>query len=217
MIKNTSKNPMIEWLFGGNPDAIERQEKQGQKEMIEASNEGVQQLPAKGNGCNPTDIYKVLGFEVIGQSEGDPLFFDVKMKNGFSLKPTDHSMWNDLVDGKGRVRASIFYKAAFYDRDAFINPLKTRYNVRRKHFKSQKQYDDFYQERNETPIVFECVDCGKVIFTTTEKYFTEKYNKDKHHEWWDAYHELEQQQTEVAAKFLDSNFPNWPDSMAYWD
>ncbi len=37
-------------------------------------------------------------------------------------------MWNELVDDKGRVRASFFYKGAFYDRDAFIN-FNTRYSI----------------------------------------------------------------------------------------
>src|SRR6185436_8068032 len=42
---------------------------------------------------------------------------------------TDHSMYTDLVDDKGRVRASIFYKAAFYDRKADIS-FKRRFSIR---------------------------------------------------------------------------------------
>jgi hypothetical protein len=44
----------------------------------------------------------------------------VSLPPGWKVVPTDHSMWSDLVDAKGEKRASIFYKAAFYDRDAFI-------------------------------------------------------------------------------------------------
>lgn len=45
-VKNTAKNPRFEWLFGGNPNAIEAQEQQGQKELLESS-----QLPIKVNSA----------------------------------------------------------------------------------------------------------------------------------------------------------------------
>ena len=36
-IVNTSKNSKPDWLFGGNPSAIENQEAQGQKEILGVS------------------------------------------------------------------------------------------------------------------------------------------------------------------------------------
>ena len=119
MITNTAKKPALGWLFGGNPGAIEAQEAQGQKELTESS-----KLPVKVNsprGANAADKYNEMGIKVIGQDDGDELFLNVVLPDGWKLKPTDQSMWSKLVDSKGQEVASIFYKAAFYDRDAFIN------------------------------------------------------------------------------------------------
>jgi hypothetical protein len=119
MITNTAQNPNPEWLFGRNPNAIEAQEAQGQKELAKSS-----QLPVKVNsprGANATEQYQALGIKVVGKSKWDDVFLDVELPEGWAIKPTDHSMWSKLVDAEGNERASIFYKAAFYDRDAFIN------------------------------------------------------------------------------------------------
>lgn len=106
-------------VMGGNPDAIEEQEANGQKELTQAS-----QLPVKVNAPSGVDAileYEKLGIKVIGKSDGDDLFFNVEIPNGWKIELTDHSMWTKLKDSEGNVKASIFYKAAFYDRDAFIN------------------------------------------------------------------------------------------------
>lgn len=119
MITDTSKKQHPEWLFGMNPGAIEAQEAQGQKELVQSS-----QLPAKVNspyGINAADKYKELGITVVDKTDGDRLFLDVVLPDGWAIKPTDHSMWSHLVNENGEEVASIFYKAAFYDRDAFIN------------------------------------------------------------------------------------------------
>ena len=58
--------------------------------------------------------------QVVGPSKGDDLFTDVKLPQGWRIQPTNHSMWSDLLDEAGVKRAAIFYKAAFYDRSAFI-------------------------------------------------------------------------------------------------
>jgi hypothetical protein len=112
MIENTTKNPRPEWLGGGDPESIERQEAQGQRQLVVSS-----QLPARG--LFPEDAAR-CGIHVLQPSPGDPLFLDVVLPTGWTLKPTDHAMWSELVDDTGVKRASIFYKAAFYDRDAFI-------------------------------------------------------------------------------------------------
>lgn len=60
MIKNTSKSPNPEWLFGGNPDAIEKQEAKGQQELVNS-----EQLP--------TDIRDKEKLEKAGVEFGKPL------------------------------------------------------------------------------------------------------------------------------------------------
>lgn len=126
-IDNTTKTPHPEWLMGGNPNAIEEQEKQGQDQITRARE--VMQLPIKvnyplgedGKKGNSGEAYEAMGIKVIGTSKGDELFFDVHLPAGWNINPTDHPMWSTLVDSEGKERANIFYKAAFYDRDAFVN------------------------------------------------------------------------------------------------
>lgn len=123
MITNTAKKPNFSWLFGGNPKAIEAQEYEGQAELAESF-----QLPLKVNspyGDDALEKYKKLGIEVIGKTDGDELFLNVFLPKGWSVQPTDHPMWSTLVDVDGNELASIFYKAAFYDRRAFINFIST--------------------------------------------------------------------------------------------
>lgn len=97
---NTSKNPMFGWLMGGNPGAIEAQEAQGQKELVNSS-----QLPVKVNGHLNVDIkdqYALMGIKVIDYTKGDTLFFDTILPEGWKKQSTDHSMWSKLIDDKGR-------------------------------------------------------------------------------------------------------------------
>lgn len=95
------------------PGGIEAQEKCGQ---IEQS--FLETLPIKGTAeCRP--VWEKLGFEF--GSDADDIFVNVKFPNGWRKKVTDQDMWSKLLDDKGRERARIFYKAAFYDRSAQIS------------------------------------------------------------------------------------------------
>lgn len=127
---NTKKRAQEE-PFLGLMDAlnIEASELRGQKELEQSS-----QLPFKIGHRNDmtieevTSIYEKYGIKVLKQSNGDELFVDVILPEGWKIKGTSHSMWNNLIDQNGRIRASFFYKAAFYDRDAFLT-FKTRYSI----------------------------------------------------------------------------------------
>ena len=103
-----------EWVRGGNPRAIEAQEKRGQAELVNS-----EALPFKGS---QTDCPKLIeaGVKFGPKLADDPLFCEAVLPKGWKKRATDHDMWSELVDDKGVVRASIFYKAAFYDRKAFI-------------------------------------------------------------------------------------------------
>jgi len=215
MIKNTSKlEKNIHWLFGGNPNAIERQEKEGQDQLVQSSIEKTQQLPINGNGCDALEIYKLFGFEVLGKSEGDDIFYDVKMPEGWRIEPTNHSMWSNLVDPNGGKRASIFYKAAFYDRSSFINRLNTKYTVDRKFFKRIKE--DYYENINATPIIFSVLENGEEIHATDEAFFKEVYVKENHSQWHDNYDAFKIVVKMEAMDWVSNKFPNWEDPLAYW-
>src|SRR5258708_4867832 len=114
-IENTSLNPSPEWLFGGNPTAIENQEAEGQKLLCQSS-----QLPVDVRGRDALETYKSLGIKVIRPSKGDKLFYDVILPSGFKIEPTEHAMHSDLINAEGKKVGSIFYKAAFYDRKAIF-------------------------------------------------------------------------------------------------
>lgn len=62
--------------------------------------------------------YAQLGIIITG--EYDDLFYNVTLPENWEIRATDHTMWNELVDAEGRVVAKFFYKAAIYDRSAFI-------------------------------------------------------------------------------------------------
>jgi hypothetical protein len=50
--------------------------------------------------------------------DADDIFVNVIAPDGWSIRPSDHSMHSDILDNLGRVRGGIFYKAAYYDRRA---------------------------------------------------------------------------------------------------
>lgn len=117
-IKNTTdeadKDPMrtlARLMFQANP--IERQEAQGQRELVHSA-----LLPV--DGSDHPDM-QAMGIEWGEPANGDPLFRHAKLPAGWSKRATDHSMWSEIVDETGKKRASIFYKAAFYDRRADIH------------------------------------------------------------------------------------------------
>ncbi len=98
------------FIAASTPGGIEAQEVAGQIAFV--ANET---LPKDGIEC-----VKAMGVKVLDAA--DDLFVNVQLPDGWRKKPTDHSMWSELLDDKGVKRAAIFYKAAFYDRSAFIRP-----------------------------------------------------------------------------------------------
>ena len=197
-ITNTENSPEWGWVMGGNPRAIEEQERQGQQELVEASyNVDTQQLPRNCNFPRGIDVlrqYEELGVTRIMEDQGDPLFVTASLPKGWKIVPTDHSMWSRLLDDKGRERASIFYKAAFYDRDAFIN-FNHRY-ISTSEYLEKKEGDKYHPK-------YYCVkdiSTDKELFTTKA---TEEYD--------------DSDLRELADNFLNENFPDHKKITAYWD
>jgi hypothetical protein len=106
----------------GNLDSfITGQEAAGQQEIVHSD-----VIPTRLIGCSEDDL-TVLGFELGDQIEGDPLFRQATLPAGWSREGSEHAMGSYIVDGDGYRRCSIFYKAAFYDRDANLS-LQTVYS-----------------------------------------------------------------------------------------
>jgi hypothetical protein len=97
-------------------DFILAQEAAGQKALVRS-----EALPSKGDW----DSLEAMGI-VKGESVDD-LFCHATLPDGWSKVASNHSMWSYLKDERGLTRASVFYKAAFYDRDAFVRATKARF------------------------------------------------------------------------------------------
>lgn len=169
--------------------AIEASEAHGQAQFVASetlpvrmSEEDVAALKSFGvgfEGGKPTPI------------TGDPLFCRVSLPPGWGKRSTDHAMYNNLIDDKGRKRATIFYKAAFYDRDAFMN-CDRRYSA-----------TTHYSE-NSQAVVPVVADSGKEIWRGEPVIEAKRY-------------EASDKARKVAAAWLDEHFPKWQDLTAYWD
>ncbi|MGW6292446.1 hypothetical protein [Streptomyces sp. NPDC055058] len=124
MIDNTSesmKDPANALLMvaastgpGGAGQAIAEQERAGQAQLVHS-----EQLPTGLDGDDEA-AFEALGFIFGEPTPGDPLFRQATLPEGWRKVPSDHDMWSHVTDQLGRRRASIFYKAAFYDRRAFM-------------------------------------------------------------------------------------------------
>jgi len=179
-------------LLAATPGGVEAQEKVGQTMFVANDT-----LPHKFNFCKKEDFEK-MGI-VFGEKEDD-LFSKVALPAGWKKLPTDHSMWSRLVDHKGRERASIFYKAAFYDRDAFLN-LTPRFSTLCDPENSNSETS--YDERKKGNWFGLVKDGEEVIFKT-------KPIKNPTYE----------QQTALrkeADDWLDAHYPEWRDATKYWD
>ena len=217
-------------LSGGNPSqAIENQEKRGQQEVVRK-----QMLPKYTNPIHgvPDDIlqagieddmdwseqneiltrnniawtkeqYEKMGIDIL--DEEDDLFWSVKLPEDWEIKATKHHMWNDLYDGKGRLRGKFFYKAAFYDRDAFIN-FEGRYGLSVTHVAPENVSYDVWRASDLHGIV---TDGGtEVIFETEHRPSSEDFSVEMTTEK-ELWAELD--------KWIEEHYPNYEDINAYWD
>ena len=222
-ITNTvKKDQHFSWLFGGNPKAIIQQEKKGQEELITS-----QQLPLKCSDriTNAMVQYGKMKILVLGFGQKDELFGSFQLPEGWEKKPTDHDMWSDLIDNKGRKRASIFYKASFYDRDAFVTfNRRISCSIDRVGF-----LDNDYTRSNEndgyksdtTPFQGRVIDYdGKVLFQTQSvpcKITYDSVSGGYTREYCDLSSFIKKDLQRQCNVFLQEKFPNHEDINAYWD
>lgn len=118
-IPNTkNQDPLLtlaQLLHGG----VEGIEASGQRALVES-----QSLPTDirtAEGDDDVASYLALGFTFGEPDADDPLFRPATLPEGWEIRATEHAMWSDIVDERGLVRVRVFYKAAPYDRRAFMN------------------------------------------------------------------------------------------------
>ncbi len=189
---------LIETMITGNTSgAIEGQEARGQTALVNST-----ALPKKMLHGTTREQLESMGI-VFGSSQ-DVLFIEATLPAGWTKRPTNHSMWSDLVDDNNRVRASIFYKAAFYDRSAHIS-LNTFFhlNVRSA---NNLEYGDYDTETE--PLV-----CIVTNGAKEELWRSEPLTPTKEFPWY----ELDEIARNKGVGWLSSHYPNWKDPLAYWD
>jgi len=100
-------------MGSGSPSSfIERQEREGQRELVNSD-----RLPAD---VRDREQFEALGFTFGDPDPGDPLFCPATLPEGWKREASSHDMWSYITDEHGRKRVAVFYKAAFYDRSAFM-------------------------------------------------------------------------------------------------
>ncbi|OPG13693.1 hypothetical protein [Microbispora sp. GKU 823] len=164
------------------PGGIEEQEAEGAAAMQSAACEVI---PAKGSAELAN-----LGF-VLGEVDPkDPLFREAALPAGWRRQGTGHSMWTHLVDEHGRKRVAMFYKAAWYDRDAFTTVQSVRAYV-----------DDCLHEGT-SPVLDETWATREAVLTALDS--IGKYEQERADEWsghtGDRAREYEQEARETLAK-----------------
>ncbi len=169
-------------MVAATPGGIEAQEAAGQAMLV-----AIEQLP-KDLGVSREQL-EAIGF-VFG-ADVDDLFVTARLPPGWSKRASDHSMHSDLVDDKGRVRANIFYKAAFYDRRAHLS-FDRRFRI--------ESFDDGSSPEKYSVTV---KDAG-----TPLKSFGE-YDRGN----YDAARPI----VKEAEAWLDATYPERADPLAYWD
>lgn len=169
-------------LIASTPGGIERQEAEGQRTLVESA-----MLPKEINGATREQL-TALGFKF--GADVDELFVKCELPAGWTKRGTDHSMHSDLLDGQGRKRAGIFYKAAFYDRRADMS-MDRRFGV-----ESWRNGSSDKMKR------VDVTNCGQVM-----KEFGEVKRDD-----WDGLAALEK----TAKAWLAEQHPDWQSPLACW-
>lgn len=205
-ITNTSKvheeAPMLtlaEAMLFGASGAIERSEAIGQVQLVESTD-----LPADGSD-NPA--FASFGVTFGEPHADDPIFRPATLPAGWKKQATDHSMWSKLIDDKGRERAHIFYKAAFYDRSAHINPNR-RFSVAR-------DYDVKADDDAMSAFRHRVLDCGQVVFETAIVNAPKARAADA--DWEREKAIRAEQEAACQAWLVEHGYENWGDCTAYWD
>lgn len=183
-----------DFLTAATPGDIEAQEAAGQREFVANST-----LPKECNYNTTREQLEQVGI-VFGE-DADDLFVNVQLPEGWSKVATGHPMWSRLIDDQGRERAAIFYKAAFYDRNAHIS-LSRRFSY------GVQPLGGYEQEYDHETVARVCVvtDCDEIIWQSeplSPSDTLKSYNLSR---------ELEP----LGKAWLEERYPNWKDPLAYW-
>ena len=177
--------------MSGESNVLEHMEKEGQKRAVNNTMVAKKMFPSRKK-------WEELGF-TFTDIPGDNLLCNATLPEGWKLEATDHSMWNNFIDEQGRERGSMFYKAAFYDRDAHMQ-LYNRYKV----------IKDYLDDHVTTEVYFGNPEEKLFVAGQIHKDYSSQESIDAY------FDELERLQY-LADNFANLYYPNWRDETAYWD
>ncbi len=172
-------------IMSGEENIIEHMEKEGQDEAIRRIQTAKRMQPAQ-------EEWEKLGFTF--EEIGDSVLYKATLPEGWSMRATGHSMWNEFYDQNGYKRGSMFYKAAFYDRSAHMS-LCARYGIHTKATDEDTTVVYFGNEHEELFVA------GEI---KAERYSDEYYEQ------------LDELDTKASA-FASAYYPEWRNPLAYWD
>jgi len=183
---------LMDALLSGSPgEAIYAQERAGQSSFVNSDT-----LPQKMSD-DTRQALETAGVVFGDPVPGDDLFVYVELPEGWTRRGTSHDIHSDLLDEKGRKRASIFYKAAFYDRRADMN-IVSRFEIRSKY------------DVPDGTLVMNIYDCDTIVFTVSDTYEGEMFS--------DAYNKAGNKLRQACFEwFTDNGFPDWLNASLYWD
>ena len=189
---------LANFIVASTPGGIETQEAAGASAMKANS-----RLPKDGVLEHREKLEKI-GL-IVGE-EIDEVLVAVMLPEGWDLKgnnPHD-ARHMGLLDDRGRQRAYVFIKTAFYDYTGYVS-WNSAITVEDRRTDSEKDiYDE--PEDAEVTIAVSVVKDGNVLHQT-ESVTTVRA---KHYE-------ATQSLRAAAQEWLDENFPNHSDPFAYWD
>ncbi len=216
-------------IAASTPGGIEAQEAKGQEQLVNSTNmpKRLQAYREFFGENDATVFYKKWGCKI--GKDVDEIFIEVELPKGWTKESTDHSMWSVLRDEKGRQRAMIFYKAAFYDRSAELSP-DVRFSSYSESIELKEKCYDSYERIAKEERYGVIKDCGKVVYKTKSGIFkkeysvslekrkkSQDYSAGDHREWWNEYDNWKREfENEVKVK-LNKRFPKHEDYFAYWD
>ena len=179
------------------------------QKMVEQAHEEVRDSIAEFECLMTEEAFRRTGIKFGPADSEDPMFMSAELPEGWKKVGSDHSMWSKVVDEKGRERLSIFYKAAFYDRDAHID-LCSRFSV-------SYECDDYEKPRPDRLYFGVVKDAGTEIYRSEgipENELADDADAETRykHKWGN---ELAR---DTARAWADENLPEgWDDLVKCWD
>jgi len=179
--------------MSGESNVIEKTEQEG--------NERAARNTQVAREMNPSqEVWEKLGFKFT-EIPGDDVLYSADLPEGWTMRTT--SLYgSEIVDQNGNVRASMFYKASFYDRTAYMS-LTARYGVRTDYrtVEEGEISEIYFGNENEKLFV-----AGVVI-----------KNNDMTDEERKAKREEERELSIKAETYANEYYPDYQDVTAYWD